>query len=198
MLICSTFNYDQNKNNIKLIIFVFPEENLDIRIDCDATEQGGASSTQNVNREENMANRQYPSVQDVMSLVADKYLQAIPPSNRDDLHSFHRYLRETRQLLIVDNKSGSLIITVQACSLYILDELWRDYCTGHLQDVAQRYLVTEDILQQLGLDSVQLTLTISEEKYKAYRKTFLKNEGMYQEKHFLHLQSGTKVVDTLV
>ena len=165
-----------------IFLFMLSGENLDIRIDCDASEQGGASSTQNVNREENMVNRQYPSLQDVMSLVADNYLQAIQPSNLDELNGFHRYLRETRQLLIVDNKSGSLIITVQACSLYILDELWKDYCTGNLQEVAQRYLVTDDILQQWGLDSVQLTLTISEEAYKAYRKTFLENEGMNKKK----------------
>ena len=131
-----------------------------------------------------MVNRQYPSLQDVMSLVADNYLQAIQPSNLDELNGFHRYLRETRQLLIVDNKSGSLIITVQAYSLYILDELWKDYCTGHLQEVAQRYLVTDDILEQWGLDSVQLTLTIDEEEYKAYRENFLKNEGRYQKTLF--------------
>ena len=129
-----------------------------------------------------MVNRQYPSLQDVMSLVADNYLQAIQPSNRDELNGFHRYLRETRQLLIVDNKSGSLIITVKCTSLLILDELWKDYCTGHLQEVAQRYLVTDYILQQRGLDSVQLTLTIDEEEYKAYRKNFLKNEGRHQKK----------------
>ena len=174
------FHDDHNKNKLKWIIFVnVSVENLDIQIDCDAIEQGGASSTQNVNRGENMVNR--PSLEDVMTLVADKYLQAIQPSNLDELNGFQRYLRETRQLLIVDNKSGSLIITVQACSLYILDELWKDYCTGNLQEVAQRYLVTDDILQQWGLDSVQLTLTIDEEEYKAYRKNFLKNEGRYQK-----------------
>ena len=62
-------------------------------------------------------------------------------------------------------------------SPHILDELWRDYCTGHLTEVAQKYLVTEDILKDLGLDSVQLTLTINEEEYRAYRKHLLRNEG---------------------
>ena len=93
-------------------------------------------------------------------------------------------MEKVRQTIVVDVKTGSLIITVRCTSLRILDDLWRDYCTGHLQEVAQRYLVTEDILQQLGLDSVQLTLTISEEEYKAYRENCLKNEGMNRKKNF--------------
>ena len=86
-------------------------------------------------------------------------------------------MEEARQVLIVDVKTGSLIITVRCNSLHILDDLWKDYCTGHLQEVAQRYLVTEDILKELGLESVQLTLTINEEEYRAYRKHLLRNEG---------------------
>ena len=97
-------------------------------------------------------------------------------------------MEKVRQTIVVDVKTGSLIITVRCTSLLILDELWKDYCTGHLQEVAQRYLVTEDILSELGLDSVQLTLTISEEEYKAYRKNFLRNEGRYKKKkHFLRV-----------
>ena len=116
-----------------------------------------------------------------MNLIAAGSFKTFNPSNPDELNGFHRYLRDMRQVLIVDNKIGSLIITVRCSSLRILDELWEDYRTGHLKEVAQRYLVTEDILQQLGLDSVELTLTISEEEYKAYRKNFLKNEGRYQK-----------------
>ena len=143
---------------------MFSTETLRIQIDCDPREQGA-----------------YPTTQQVMNLIAAESFKTINPSNPDELNGFHRYLRDTRQLLIVDNKIGSLIITVRCSSLRILDELWEDYRTGHLKEVAQRYLVTEDILQQLGLDSVELTLTISEEEYKAYRKNFLKNEGRYQK-----------------
>ena len=125
--------------------------------------------------------RRGPSSQEVLNRIADNYLRAIHPSNLEELNGFLQYMRKVRQVILVDVKTGSLIITVRCTSLRILDELWKDYCTGHLQEVAQRYLVTEDILQQWGLDSVQLTLTISEEEYKAYRKNLLKNEGRYQK-----------------
>ena len=141
-------------------------KNLGIQLDC---EQRGASSTQNVSG--NL------SSQEVLNVIANKYLQVIPLSNREELNGFLQYMQEMRKVIVDDVKTGSLIITVRCTSLRILDELWKDYCTGHLQEVAQRYLVTEDILKQLGLDSVQLTLTISEEEYMAYRKNFLKNEG---------------------
>lgn len=167
----------------EIFVYMFSAEKLDIRIDCGAREQG-ASPTQNVNLEENLATKTYPTTQQVMNLIAAESFKTINPSNPDELNGFHRYLRDTRQLLIVDNKIGSLIITVRCSSLRILDELWEDYCTGHLKEVAQKYLVTEDILEQLGLDSVQLTLTIIEEEYVAYRKNFLKNEGRYQKTLF--------------
>ena len=133
---------------------MFSGQELDLRIDCEVREQGGTSSTQTVGGEENDVNKRCPSVQEVL--------------NR---------MEEARQVLIVDVKTGSLIITVRCNSLHILDDLWKDYCTGHLQEVAQRYLVTEDILKELGLESVQLTLTINEEEYRAYRKHLLRNEG---------------------
>ena len=125
--------------------------------------------------------RRGPSSQEVLNRIADNYLQAIHPSNLEELNGFLQYMQKVRQVIIVDVKTGSLIITVRCPSLRILDDLWKEYCSGHLQEVAQRNLVTEDILQQWGLDSVQLTLTISEEEYKAYRKNFLKNEGRYQK-----------------
>ena len=125
--------------------------------------------------------RRGPSSQEVLNVIADDYLKAIHPPNLEELNGFLQYMQKVRQVIIVDVKTGSLIITVRCTSLRILDDLWKDYCTGHLQEVAQRNLVTEDILQQWGLDSVQLTLTISEEEYKAYRKNFLKNEGRYQK-----------------
>ena len=163
-----------------IFLFMLSGENLDIRIDCDASEQGGASSTQNVNREENVAPKIFPSTQGVMNLITAKYFKTIDPSNREEFNDFCQYLSKVRQVLIVDTKTGSLIITVQCNSLQILDRLWEDYCVGRLQEVAQRYLVTKDILKELGVDELQLTVTIKEEEYRACRKRLLRHEGGYQ------------------
>ena len=182
MPICSAFNYENNKNKLKWNICAYVSaENLDIHID--AVEQGGASPPQNVSGKENVEGRRGTFAQEVLARIADRFIQEIGPSDEEGFYGFLQYMEKVRQTIVVDVKTGSLIITVRCTSLRILEELWKDYYTGHLQEVAQRYLVTEDILQQLGIDSVQLTLTISEEAYKAYRN-FLKNEGMNKKKHF--------------
>ena len=41
---------------------------------------------------------------------------------------------------------GCLVITVKCESLIILEELWRDYLSGHLGKVVQNCFVTEKIL----------------------------------------------------
>ena len=156
---------------------MFSGQKLDLRIDYEVREQGGTSSTQTVSGEKNVVNERRPSAQEVLNCIADKFIQTIDPSNPEDFNGFLQYMEKVRQVVVIDVKKGSLIITVQCSSLHILDDLWKDYCTGHLQEVAQRYLVTEDILKELGLDSVQLTLTINEEEYRAYREHLLRNEG---------------------
>lgn len=163
-----------------MYFYLFLEQRLDLRIDCEVREQGGTSSTQTVSVEEDAVNKRGPSVQEVLNRVAEKLIQTSDLSTPEGMNGFLQYMEKARQVMIVDVKTGSLIITVQCSSLPILDDLWKDYCTGHLQKVAQRYLVTEDILKELGLDSVQLTLTINEEEYRAYRRHLLRNEGGYE------------------
>ena len=83
-------------------------------------------------------------------------------------------------MLIVDAQPGSLIITVKCTSLEILEELWNDYCTGRLNKMAQKFLVTADILMALGLTAVKLTTTILVEEYSACREYFLQRLGEYK------------------
>ncbi|KAL9958682.1 hypothetical protein ACROYT_G035731 [Oculina patagonica] len=128
---------------------------LQVRIDCPAVSGPG------------------PTAQDVLNLAASKYLQAIDPSKPEDLNGFIYYLEKVRKVLILDARPGSLIITLECNSLEILDELWEDYCTGHLNEMAQKYLVTEDLLKELGLTDVKLSTTILEEDYRACREHLL-------------------------
>ena len=187
-MVTSNCNDAYSKKNLQrkfiylfIYLFVFTGENLAVVVDCEACEQEGASPTQNVNREKNALQNRYPSSQEIVNLIAEKYIQTIDPSNPEGLNGFLEYMEKVRQTIVIDVKKGSLIITVQCSSLHILDELWEDYCTGHLKEVAQRCLVTEDILKELGVDAVQLTVTINEEEYRAYRKYLLGHEGGYKK-----------------
>ena len=102
--------------------------------------------------------------QKVLKLAASKYLQTTDASN-----GFVYYLEKERQVQIVDVQAGSLIISVQCGSQQLLDELWNDYCTGVVNEKAQD-LLTEEILNEVGLAEVKLTTTISEEECSAYRE----------------------------
>ena len=108
--------------------------------------------------------------QQILTLIASKYLNNLNPSTPEDFNGFIRYMKEVREVILVDCKPGSLIITVECDSLKILEELWQDYCTGNLGRVVQECLVTEDILKELGLSEIKLITTIDEKDYKDCQK----------------------------
>ncbi|KAJ7380183.1 hypothetical protein OS493_010894 [Desmophyllum pertusum] len=82
-------------------------------------------------------------------------------------------MKEIRKVLLVDAQTGSLVITVECSSLEILEGLWEDYCSGYLNQMAQKFLVTDEILKEFGLIEVTLTTTILEEQYRSCREHFL-------------------------
>lgn len=112
-------------------------------------------------------------VQEVLNLAAQKYLQNIELSPPEELNGFVRYLQEERKVRIVHVGCGSLIVTVECSSRKILDDLWEDYMSGKINKVANKYLVTKEILGLLGLGvGVLLTTTFPETKYTECKDYF--------------------------
>ena len=127
--------------------------------------------------EAGVGNKALPATQEVLNFIALKYLKEIDPSKPEEFNGFLHYCKKVRKVLIVDVQPGSLILTALCSSLEILDSLWYDYCTGHLNDMAQKYLVTEDVLKEFDLTELKLTTTIQMEEYIAARKFFLQGSG---------------------
>ena len=183
---------------------LFSTARLPLRIDCkpvtpqerQSARQGAAAvphtssqphvTTSTCSGGEHGVNGRFPSAQDVLNVIALKYFETVDPSKPEELNGYLRYLKEVRKVLIVDAQQGSLVITVECNSLLILEELWQDYWSGHLNQVAQEYLVTEDILKELGLIEVKLTTTIVEKEYRACRQYFLKHPGGYGRRYHIH------------
>ena len=126
-------------------------------------------SNTTVSLSENVGNGDIPS-QQILNLIASKYVNNLNPSTPEEFNGFIRYMKEVREVILVDSKLGSLIITVECGSLKILEELWQDYCTGNLGRVVQECLVTEDILKELGLSEIKLMTTIDEKDYRDCQK----------------------------
>ena len=154
--------------------FYIPVGNLDLRIDGEAQRPREASSNQ-------------PSTQEVLNRIADKCFEQVDASNPNELNGFLTYLEKVRKVLVLDVKTGSLIFTLECGSLKILDDLWEDYSTGRLKEVAQLYLVTNDILKEFGLSSFKLASNIKEEDYRTCRQR-LTIDGRFVKISIYHLQ----------
>ena len=129
----------------------------------------------------------FPTAQQVLNLAASKYLTTVDPTKPEDLNGFVFYLEKVRKTLIVDTQSGSLIITVECSSLEILQGLWYDYSNGFLNKMAQKFLVTDEVLKELGLIEVKLSTTILEEDYRACREYLLHYSGEFRSLVYLHV-----------
>jgi len=139
-----------------------------------------------VTSHERNADTSFPTAQQVLNLAASKYLTSIDRlSEPDALNGLVHYLEKLRKVLIVETQSGSLIITVECRSLEMLDKLWSDYCTGFLNKMVQKFLVTDEVLKELGLTEVKLTTTILEEDYRVCRDHLLQHSGEFRSLVYL-------------
>ena len=98
-------------------------------------------------------------------------------SLRRPLQSFCQYLKNMLNVVVRRHDTGSLLLTVECRSLQILEGLWKDYCTGHLNKMAQESLITAEVLEKLGLSEIKLKIFISEEEYERGKQIFRETKG---------------------
>ena len=110
--------------------------------------------------------------QGVMNFIARKYFQTVDTTKPEELNGFLRFLTDVRKVLVLDAQPGSLILTALCSSLKMLDALWYDYCIGHLNVMAQKYLVKKGVLKEFDLTELKLTAAIQREEYIVSRKLF--------------------------
>lgn len=127
--------------------------------------------------QENDQSEAFPSTQDVLNKIALLYLERTDMSKTEKSNGFVQYMEKVRKALIVDIDTGSLIVTVECSSLKILEGLWKDYTTGYLSRMAQKFLLTQEILKGFGLAEFKLTATIKKGEYTACRELLI--AGMF-------------------
>ncbi|XP_068687496.1 ankyrin-2-like [Montipora foliosa] len=72
---------------------------------------------------------------------------------------------------------GSLEIILHCLTLRSLEHMWNDHLSGHLNKVAERYLVTDEMKKKVGLETINLKTAIDEENYLACRNFFTEMSG---------------------
>ena len=80
---------------------------------------------------------------------------------------------------------------VQCPTLESLESLWNDYHSGHLNEVAERYLVTDEIKRKFNLETFKFKTTLEEENYLICKKTLMEKPGEFDKFYrcFLRMES---------
>ena len=107
----------------------------------------------------------------------ERHIWTVILSFKKSVELLFQYLGYTLRAFVRNHDVGSLLITVECSSLQILQGLWEDYDSGHLNAIAQEILVTAEVLEKLGLDEVRLNTFISEEEYEKGKQVFVDYSG---------------------
>ena len=92
---------------------------------------------------------------------------------------FRTYLVGELHLMDVNFQRSSIKVIVKCGTLEILEDLWRDYCSGHLNEVAEECLITEQVKEELGMETIKLKTTILEEDYVACKLSLMETAGIF-------------------
>ena len=95
------------------------------------------------------------------------------------IRRFCAYLIGERRLMDVNFQSSSIKVIVKCRTLEILEELWGDYCSGHLNVVAEECLITEEVKEKLGMETITLKTTILEEDYVTCKLSLMEISGIF-------------------
>ena len=127
-------------------------------------------------------------VKGMLTQAVHNYLRFNPCSSDNTLQrliDFTGYLFESYSLSLVTVCEGSVVIILSCQTLEGLELLWKDYRSGHLDEVTERYLVTEEIKRRLNLDTICVKTVIEEENYWNCRKALMKlpstSSGEYKQ-----------------
>ena len=93
------------------------------------------------------------------------------------VRAFLEFLEKAYNLSQVALDVGSLIIRLDCKTLRGLDQLWNDHLSGHLNKVAEGYLVTDEMKRKLNLRTIKLTTTIEKENYLKCKKVLVACSG---------------------
>ena len=75
-----------------------------------------------------------------------------------------------------------------------MEDLWRNYTSGALNEAAQKYLVTDEVLKKYNLKELKLSTSISEEEYKRCKALLTETKGEHRKCYthrYIHVHART-------
>ena len=113
-------------------------------------------------------------VREILEVQIQEYSQCHTNATSEGVSGLVDHILTTYNLASKCVRLGCLEITFRCPTLESLESLWSDYQSGYLNDIAERYLVTDDIKKKLNLESIRLETTIEEENYRICKEILTK------------------------
>ena len=130
-------------------------------------------ATQDLNDE------QQEIVNDILTRQIQAYTRHHKLSSAEGVGALIEFILKAYNVALETVDMGSLELIVQCFTLESLERLWIDYCSGHLNEAAERYLVTDEMKRKLNLETVRLKTTIKEENYLMCKKALMEMSGEF-------------------
>ena len=119
-------------------------------------------------------------VQETLQRQILVYLQHRTIATSEGVSGLIEYIKMTHDLALKSVGLGSLEITFRCTSLESLESLWSDYMSGRLNNIAERYLVTDDIKKKLDLESIGLKTIIEEKNYRICKRILMEKSCEFE------------------
>ncbi|XP_067019588.1 uncharacterized protein [Acropora muricata] len=132
----------------------------------------------------NLEGKKKEAMEEILIQVVEKYVKCNEFSKdniEEDLKSFTDHLVDVYGVHLVTVGMGSVIIILDCPTLDSLEHLWNDYLAGHLDNLAERYLVSNEMKKKLDLETVSLKTTILEEDYLNCKEALMELRSTYSE-----------------
>ena len=114
-----------------------------------------------------------------------KYNKKNKLSTANGLSDFIKHVENTYNFTLTSVGVGSLVIKGQCPDLQSLETLWKDHCSGVLNEAAEKFLITDDMKKEINLETLRLKTIIEEESYLTCKKALMEKLGELGEHNFL-------------
>ena len=129
---------------------------------------------------QDLSNEQEEIVHEILSRQIQVYVKHRKVTTPDGVSALIEHIHKTYDLALESVGVGSLELKFRCPTLESLEHLWSDYQSGYLNEIAEKYLVTNDIKKKLNLETVRLKTTIEYENYRNSREILMEKSCKFE------------------
>ena len=129
---------------------------------------------------QDLNNEQEEIVHEILSRQIQVYVKHRKVATPEGVSALIKHIEKTYNLASESVGVDSLEMKFRCPTLKSLEHLWSDYQSGYLNEIAEKYLVTNDMKEKLNLETVRLKTTIEDENYRNCRKILMEKSCKFE------------------